>query len=147
MDTSLHACGCEVNFVTMPRLKWRLPSDVFRPQKPCQSVNFPKKFPGACPGPHYPSSVHSGTSISKPDQCNFAFAGPAFSWVCLPNDTVLSMHVDARSCSQGVSVRSADKIFSLFAAKPMLFTCSRPTSKCLPTALWISFMCVCMHFM
>ena len=32
MDTNLHACGREANFVTMPRLKQRLPSDEFRPK-------------------------------------------------------------------------------------------------------------------
>ena len=33
LDTNLHPCGREANFVTMTRLKPRLPSDVFRPKK------------------------------------------------------------------------------------------------------------------
>ena len=36
-DTTLHACGSEANSITMPRLKRKLPSDVFRPQKGLRS--------------------------------------------------------------------------------------------------------------
>ena len=49
MDTNLHVCGREVNSVTMPRLKQRLPSDVLRPKKGLRShlsaSNFQKNFP------------------------------------------------------------------------------------------------------
>ena len=73
-----------------------------------------------------------------PDQCNFASAGPAFSWVCSINATIFSMHADLLSCFQKISACSADKCFSLFMPKCMLFTCSRPTSKNLPMASFLS---------
>ena len=39
LDTNLHTYGREANFVTMPRLKRRLPSDVYRPKKASETIS------------------------------------------------------------------------------------------------------------
>jgi len=50
MDTNLHACGHEANSVTMPRLKRRLPSDIFRPEKASEAISEHQIFKTFCGG-------------------------------------------------------------------------------------------------
>ena len=106
--------------VTMPRLKRRLPSDAFRPQKVSDAISEHQIFKKVFLGEHAPRlpsiilRIWVQVSVSQ-EQCNFA--------------STLFMYIDGWSCFQRVSMQ----IF--FTAKHMLFTHSRPTSKSFPTAL------------
>ena len=110
-----HACDREANFVTMPRLKRRLPSDVFRPKKGLRS--------------------HLANAVLLPL--------PEFSWVCSINVTIDGHSFHVRRCAVmfykwGFPREVLIKLiifFSCFTARRMLFTCSRPNSKRFPTAL------------
>ena len=84
LDTNLHACGREANFVTMTRLKRRLPSDVFRPKKKASEAisehqifqNFPE---GACMPPDPRSLILRIQYRTKAGPMQFDFAEPEFS--------------------------------------------------------------------
>ena len=57
LDTNLHVCGCEANFVTMNRLKHSLPIDVFRPNKGVRSHLRASKFSWGSMPPDPPSLI------------------------------------------------------------------------------------------
>ena len=141
MDTMHSPWWSWSEFCYHAKTKAKTSSDVFRPKQELRNnlraSNF-RKFFLVEHTPRPPSLILcirvQESAQAGPMPCWFCWAC-IFVSICSISATILSMYVDVRSCFQEVFVQSTDKFISHFTAKHMLFTHSRPTTKCLPMAL------------